>query len=82
VLPARVDSTGEAPPLCRHIPDDLDVQRWMVSDELWMLIEPLLPVRPPRRGPKPPPDRYDHDVYRRQVRHRGIVPLINRRQLS
>lgn len=31
---------------------------WVVSDELWARIEPLLPVRPSgRTGPKPLPDR-------------------------
>lgn len=31
---------------------------WIVNDELWELIEPLLPPWPPRRpGPQPVPDR-------------------------
>ncbi|SFE22800.1 Transposase [Actinopolyspora alba] len=31
---------------------------WVVSDELWERVEPLLPVRPASRtGPKPLPDR-------------------------
>jgi transposase len=30
---------------------------WIVDDELWALIEPLLPGWPSRRGRKPIPDR-------------------------
>ena len=31
---------------------------WVVSDELWSVIEPLLPKRPPNvRGARPLPDR-------------------------
>lgn len=37
--------------------------------------------RPRRRFPVLVADRgYDHDTYRRQLRHRGIVPLIARRK--
>jgi transposase len=39
--------------------DDLGVASpWMVSDELWRVIEPVLPQRPPNvRGARPLPDR-------------------------
>jgi transposase len=50
------------------------VAPWIVSDELWQLVEPLLP-RKERRGaigrPRRRPERliadrgYDHDKYRR-----------------
>ena len=48
---------------------------WIVSDELWARIAPLLPAV--RRPDAVYADRgYDHDKYRRQVRAKGITPVI------
>jgi len=63
-----------------------------VPDELWELIEQLLPLleavpalRSRVGAPRRPPARlladrgHDHDLYRREVRKRGITPQIGRR---
>jgi transposase len=53
--------------------------------ELLPLIEAIPPVRGRRGRPRRRPQRvyadrgYDHDVYRRRVRTRGITPVIARR---
>ena len=62
---------------------------WIVPDELWARIEPLLPVIPPVRGRHGRPRRrpgaiyadrgYDHGKYRKQVQNKGITPVIPRR---
>jgi transposase len=57
----------------------------MVPDGLWERIEPLLPAVPRRADHPGRPEAvyadrgYDHDKYRRQVRAKGITPVIARR---
>ncbi|NEA92507.1 transposase [Actinospica acidiphila] len=40
------------------VQDGVTTRPWIVDDDLWALIEPLLPPRPERApGPRPAPDR-------------------------
>lgn len=70
--------------ILRCFADEEVMAKAILDDELWSLIQPLLPPPKPRRtrspGRKPLDDRgYDHDKYRRPLHAAGIATKIARR---